>query len=109
MHARETQNIEDYLAFRFIARSVNVVMQPKTPGASYVVVVEIDGRPLRRDEAGTDVTFDAAGRSIVTVNQPRMYSLAILPALGDRELKLRSNSADFAMYAVTFGSNTTGA
>ena len=33
----------------------------------------------------------------------------ILPALGDHQAKLRSNSADFAMYAVTFGSNTSGA
>lgn len=108
-HARETQNLEDYLAFRFSARSVNVVMQPKTPGASYVVVVEIDGRLLRRDEAGTDVTFDAQGRSIVTVDTAKMYSIMILPALGDHEAKLRSNSADFAMYAVTFGINTSGA
>ena len=106
-HARDTQNLEDYLAFRFTARSVNVVMQPKTPVSSYIVVVEIDGRPLRRDEAGTDVTFDAQGRSIVTVNTPKMYSIMILPALGDHQAKLRSNSADFAMYAVTFGSNTS--
>ena len=108
-HARETQNLEDYLAFRFTARSVNVVMQPKTPGASYVVTVEIDGRPLRREEAGTDVTFDPQGRSIVTVETAKMYSIMILPSLGDHEAKLRSNSADFAMYAVTFGINTSGA
>lgn len=108
-HARETQNLEDYLAFRFTARSVNVVMQPRTPGASYVVVVEIDGRPLRRQEAGADVTFDAQGRSIVTVDTAKMYSIMILPALGVHEAKLRSNSADFAMYAVTFGINTSGA
>ena len=108
-HARETQSLEDYLAFRFTARSVNVVMQPKTPGTSYTVVVELDGRPLRREEAGTDVTFDAQGRSIVTVDTAKMYSIMILPALGDHEAKLRSNSADFAMYAVTFGINTSGA
>lgn len=108
VHARATQNLEDYLAFAFHARSVNAVMQPRLTGAAYEVIVEIDGRPLRRDEAGLDITFDAGGRSIVKVQEPRMYSLAILPALADHELKLRSNSMDFAMYALTFGIYTAG-
>ena len=108
VHARATTSLEDYLAFRFIARSVNVVMQPRTPGTPYEVVVELDGWPLKREEAGTDVRFDAAGRSLVTVDLPKMYGLVILPTLGDHELKLRSNSPDFAMYAVTFGAYTSG-
>ena len=109
VHARETQQLEDYLAFRFTARSVNAVMRPRTAGVPYEVVIELNGRPLRREEAGTDVTFDAAGRSVVQVTDARMYSLVILPALGDHELKMRSNSADFAMYAITFGIYTAGA
>ena len=84
-------------------------MRPRTAGVPYEVVVELDGRPLRREEAGTDVIFDASGRSIVKVTEPRMYSLAIMPTLADHELKMRSNSADFAMYAITFGIYTAGA
>lgn len=109
VHARETRDLEDYLALTFTARSVNAVLRPGASGAPYEVVLEIDGRPLRRDEAGTDVTFDAQGRSVVRVTEARMYSLVILPALGDHELKMRSNSADFAMYAMTFGVYTAGA
>jgi thiol-disulfide isomerase/thioredoxin len=109
VHARETQQLEDYLAFAFHARSVNAVMRPRTAGVPYEVVVELDGRPLRREEAGKDVTFDASGRSVVQVTEPRMYSLVILPTLADHELKMRSNSADFAMYAITFGIYTAGA
>ena len=108
VHARETTTLEDYLAFRFVARSVNAVMQPRVRGVSYEVVVEIDGRPLKREEAGVDVQFDQAGRSVVAVREPRMYSLVILTALGDHELKMRSNSPDFAMYAITFGIYTAG-
>ena len=108
VHARTTQNLDDYLAFRFTARSVNAVMHPGPNGASYDVVVEIDGRPLARNEAGSDIRFDAAGRSIVTVSEPRMYSLALLPAVGDHELKMRSNSDAFSMYAITFGINVEG-
>ena len=109
VHARETAALEDYLAFRFVARSVNAVMQPRVRGVAYEVIVEIDGRPLKREEAGVDVRFDDAGRSVVTVREPRMYSLVILPALGDHDLKMRSNSPDFAMYAITFGIYTAGA
>ena len=83
-------------------------MRPKDAATPYEVVLELDARPLKREEAGTDVTFDASGRSTVLVREPKMYSLVILPALGDRELKMRSNSPDFAMYAVTFGTNTSG-
>lgn len=109
VHARETSNLEDYIALDFTARSVNAVMRPGASGGPYEVVVEIDGRPLRPEEAGTDVAFDAQGRSVVRVAEPRMYSLVILPALGEHELKMRSNSAEFAMYAMTFGVYTAGA
>ncbi|MGE3856503.1 MAG: redoxin domain-containing protein [Dehalococcoidia bacterium] len=109
VHARETRDLQDYLAFAFTARSVNAVLRPGASSAPYEVVLELDGRPLRREEAGTDVTFDAQGRSVVRVTEPRMYSMVILPALGDHELKMRSNSTDFAMYAITFGIYTAGA
>ncbi|MSQ31395.1 MAG: redoxin domain-containing protein [Dehalococcoidia bacterium] len=108
VHARETRGLEDYVAFRFTARSVNAVMRSRAPGTPYDVIVELDGRPLGRDEAGRDVRPDPSGRSVVAVREPRMYSLAILPALGDHELKLSSDSPDFALYAVTFGAYTAG-
>jgi thiol-disulfide isomerase/thioredoxin len=107
-HARATENLEDWLAFRFLARSVNVVMHPGADEA-YEVIVEIDGRPLDADEAGADVRFDEQGRSVITVDEPRMYAVVELPELGDRELKLLSNSEHFGMFAVTFGAYTEGA
>jgi thiol-disulfide isomerase/thioredoxin len=109
VHARETEALEDYLAFAFVAGSVNVVMHSAPGGTPYVVVIEIDGRPLAAHEAGADVTFDAAGRSIVTVAEPRMYALVRLPSAGEHELRLRSNARGFAMYAVTFGAYLEGA
>lgn len=109
VHARSTEQLEDYLALRFTARSVNVVMHPGAAGRPYDVVVEVDGEPLAANAAGADVHFDALGRSVVTVDEPRMYSVVLLPAVGEHELKLRSNSEDCAIYALTFGVYTRGA
>lgn len=92
-------------------------MRPAT-GEAFEVVVELDGRPLRPEEAGPDVTFfELAGaggasggerRAVVGVDGARMYRVVQLPALGDHELRLRSTSDSFAMFAVTFGAYTEG-
>jgi thiol-disulfide isomerase/thioredoxin len=108
VHARMTEDLSDYLALRFEARSVNVVLS-SAGGEPYDVVVEIDGRPLTAEEAGADIAFDDEGRSILRYDGPRMFGLVELPAHGVHELVLRTDSEDFAMHAFTFGSYTEGA
>jgi len=108
VHSRATHDRQDYLAFQFVARAVNVVMHPSEESGTYEVVVELDGRPLDPEDAGADVTFDDDGRSIVTVDQPRMYRVVELPALGEHELVLRMDAEGANMYAVTFGAYTEG-
>ena len=108
VHARETENLEDYFAFIFRARSVNVVISPPddTP---FDVFIEIDGRPLLPEEAGEDVVFDEEQRSYIRVSEPRHYAIVELPAFGQHDLKLASNSDKFAIFALTFGSYLEGA
>ena len=101
-HARVTDGLEDYIAFKFAARSVNVVLRPHG-GQPFDVVIELDGRPLAAGETGSDVVFDGDGRSVIRVDDPRLYAIVELPAFGEHELKLRSNSDDFAIFAFTFG------
>ncbi|GMU39214.1 MAG: hypothetical protein AMXMBFR23_00800 [Chloroflexota bacterium] len=108
VHARATSDGQDYLAFQFVARSANVVMHPSERTGAYDVVVEIDRRPLTPEEAGPDVTFDEAGRSVVRVDQPRMYQVVALPVLSEHELILRMDADGANMYAVTFGAYTDG-
>ena len=108
VHARETSDFEDYFACRFVSRSVNVVLNPP-PGEPFVVVIELDGRALARGEAGADVEWDGEGRSIIVVSEPRAYAIVELPEWGDHELKLRSNSSHFAIFALTFGNYLEGA
>jgi hypothetical protein len=106
VHDRVTGDFEDYLALAFEARSVNVVLDP--PGEASDVRVEIDARPLTVDEAGADIRFDAKGNSFFRADQARLYAIVELPAPGEHELKLRSNSEGFGVFAFTFGVYTEG-
>ena len=103
----EDEGGEGYVSFRFLARTVNPVMHPPEGGTS-TVIVEVDGRPLREDEAGPDVTWDADGRSMVLVDEPRMYRVLELPEYADGVITLRTDDEGFAIYAVTFGAYSEG-
>ncbi len=106
IHARETQDFEDYIAIMFYARSVNVVIQPQVE-EPFEVRVTIDGRALEPEEAGADVVF-RDGRSVLVVDEPRLYQVVELPAFGGHDLKLSSNSEGFAFFAFTFGTYLEG-
>ena len=103
IHARETEDYEDYLATMFYARTVNVVMSLEE-GEPYEVRVTMDGKPLKAEHAGADVEFDEEGNSFVLVDQSDMYRLVDLPEFGGHELKISSNSSSFSVFAYTFGS-----
>jgi len=109
VHVRRTSDPEDYVALRFAARSVNVVINPLRQDEPFEVVVEIEGRPLTPEEAGADILFDDLGRSILEINGPRLYRVVEQPEWGVKELKLRSTSDNLAIFAFTFGIYDAGA
>lgn len=102
-HARLTQNLEDYLALNYAAKSVNVVLTSDS-GEPYRVVITQDGAMLTQDNAGQDIQWDETGQSYILVDTPRMYAI-IDNAQYTREaiLTMRSNSDDFGIFAFTFG------
>ena len=112
-HGRETESLEDHIALIFYARSVNFVTDFEEGAEPYEVDVTIaelsaDGaplayRPLAEDEAGEHVVVED-GRSYFVVDEADLYNVVSLPEFGGRELKFASNSADFALFALTFGS-----
>lgn len=102
IHARQTTNLEDYIAFHFAGRSANVVINPVHP-EPFDVFVQVDDRPLSPDEAGADIKFDEQGRSYFTVTEPRLYAFIEMPEYGERIVKLASNSNNLAIFAFTFG------
>ena len=102
VHARETTDLSDYLAFRFQGRSANVVIDPPEPD-EFRVYVEIDNRPLAEDEVGDDILFDDEGRSYFHVDEGRMYKIVETPEYVEKIIKLSSDSPNFAIFAFTFG------
>ena len=102
MHARETEDYDDYIALKFFATSVNAVMTLEE-SLGYAVRLTLDGMALGPEQAGVDVMYDDDGNSFVMVNEPRMYNLVNLAEFGGHELTLSSNSSDFALFAFTFG------
>ena len=108
VHARTTENLEDYLAFKFTSRTVNVVLTLPEDGESFNVYIEMDGRWLRPNETGADILFDGDGRSYVRVTRNDLYRLVVLDEWSTHELKLRSNSDQLAIFAFTFGSYLGG-
>ena len=107
VHARETENFEDYLALRFYATSVNAVMAPVN-GGEYQVRVTLNDEPISPDAAGTDVMFDVDGNGYIVVDSARMYHIVNLPKYESHELKLSSNSPEFSLFAYTFGAYDGG-
>ena len=107
VHARATEDYEDYIAIMFVGTSVNGVMTPPE-GATYRVRVTLDDLPVPAAQAGIDIQYDEGGQSYVEVDEARMYFLIDQATFGTGELKLSSNSADFALFAFTFGSYEDG-
>ena len=102
-HARATENLEDYLALNYAAKSVNAVLTSDS-GEPYQVVVTVDGAMLTPDNAGNDVQWDERGYSYIHVDEPRLYELVDNPEyLPSSILVMRSDSADFGLFAFTFG------
>ena len=107
VHARQTQNFEDYIALSFFARSVNAVVSSE--GAEpFDVYVLIDGAPLSPSDAGDDIQFDDNGGSFFRVDSPRLYKVVEQDVFRQRMLKLTSNSDDFALFSFTFGTYEDG-
>ena len=102
-HARETAELEDYLALNYAAKSVNAVLTSDS-GEPYEVVVTVDGAMLSEENAGADVQWDEDGYSYIVVDEPRMYGIIDNPQyLPQSILTMRSNSDDFGLFAFTFG------
>jgi len=103
IHARITEEPEDYLALKYHALEVNVVIKPEND-AEFDVFVTHDGKPLQLEDRGEDIRFTNEGMAYIHVDQPRMYKIVRNPRFGSHELRLSSTSNAFGIYAFTFGS-----
>jgi thiol-disulfide isomerase/thioredoxin len=103
IHARKTEDYEDYVGIAFAALEANVVVSVED-GETYEVRVTIDGGPLDPSQAGADIRFDDEGNSYILVDKSDLYHLVQLSEFGSHDLTLSSNSDKFSLFAYTFGS-----
>ena len=108
VHARTTDDLEDYVALLIRGRTANVVLTVAEDGEPFRVYVELDGRWLFPNEAGSHVLWDDEGRSYIRVTENDLYRLVFLPEWSEHELRLSSDSDQFRMFAFTFGSYVGG-
>ena len=73
-------------------------------GEDYRVRVTMNGENLTEGNKGEDVEIGPGGESYVLVTEPRLYNIVENPKyLGRQTLRMSSGSADFGLFAFTFG------
>ncbi|MFH1711848.1 MAG: redoxin family protein [Patescibacteria group bacterium] len=101
-HTKKVAGAIEYLALKYSAFSVNLVMGA-IDGKSSKVILELDGQRLPEDMIGDDVKFDKDGQSVVTVSEQRMYRLVDADTYHSGTLKIRTESNNLELFAFTFG------
>ncbi|MYD50571.1 MAG: redoxin family protein [Dehalococcoidia bacterium] len=104
VHARETAEYEDYVAFKMVGKKVAAILS-NGDGTVQRVLITMDGLPVPSELAGEDVMYDTHGESYVKVDRPRAYQLIDLPEYASHDLKLWSKSTGLEVYTITFEAN----
>jgi len=90
-----------YVLLKYEARNANAVL-----GALKMkqlrVSVQLDGKPLSKDNAGSDVQWDLEG-SYLSIAENRLYDIVRTRDFGSHELKLSTKANDLCVYTYTFG------
>lgn len=88
------------LLLRCRGAEINLVMSPPE-SVSAVVELRLDGKPLAASESGEDVEFHD-GKSVVAVDQPRMYRLIRGTGAASRKVEILTRTPGLGVYAFTF-------
>jgi thiol-disulfide isomerase/thioredoxin len=92
------------LSLRYLAREVNLVMAPGTPGGAAIdVTVELDGRPLPEKYRTADTRIAADGTTYVRVEASDLYRLVLGPRVEDHTVRLTPRTPGLEAFAYTFG------
>lgn len=83
----------------YVAKEVNAVMRPT--GGSVDVEVLQDGQPVAAEDLGEDLKI-VGGRSVMRVDQPRMYSILRNHEWRKGEVSLRPSKPGLRLYTFAF-------
>jgi thiol-disulfide isomerase/thioredoxin len=88
------------LAMDYQAKEANLVIHPLAESGFKIEVTQ-DGKPLAKEDRGADV-IEEGGKTMIVVQQPRMYRITNNADFGRHTLRLTSSSPSFGAYAFTF-------
>jgi len=83
------------------ALEVSSVMESSRKSRCKVFAFQ-DGKPLSRDNAGSDISYDASGRSYIHVDGPRLFNVICNQEFGQHELQLVTGTPGLAFYSFGF-------
>jgi thiol-disulfide isomerase/thioredoxin len=101
-YASPTTEGESSLQINYQAKEVNLVLHP-IDGKPVRVYLEQDGKPLPKEDWGSDVEQEGT-RSYIEVNSARMYNLVNNSHFSRYRLTVTPATTDVAAYAFTFTS-----
>ena len=104
---------DGFVSMLYSGSALDVVLAPPE-GSTAEVVVEQDGKALTAENKGSDTHLMPDGRSILSLDMPRMFRVTKNREFGEHLLRLKPMSAGTALYSLTgltavipdvFGSN----
>lgn len=101
-HTRSLAVATEYLALRYRAFSVNLVLGALDDREARVRIT-LDGKPIPASMAGKDIVIDREGNTHVHITVHRMYSLIDADHYHDADMHIFVQSAGVRCYAFTFG------
>lgn len=101
-HTRSLAAATEYLALKYHAFSVNLVLGALDDREA-VIDVTLDGKPVPSSMMGKDLVVDRQGNTHLHVTTHRMYAIIDADHFHDAALKLSVKNAGVKCYAFTFG------
>jgi hypothetical protein len=88
-------------SFTYEASEVNSVMSPEGKGPGKVFALQ-DSKPLTKENAGSDIRFDADGHSYILVDGPREFNIVCNREFGEHEIALRTRTPGVELFTFSF-------
>ena len=102
-HTREVKGPSDFVAIKYSAKTVNIVMSSNSPSRQKVLV-SVNGEWLNEQNKGNDVIIDSTGESYIWIDEPDMYQVVSHHEYKkEMTINLVSESVGSQFYAATFG------
>ena len=104
-HARQTDELTDYLGLVYLANEVYAMMRPKDKTAESRIYVTRDESPVPAEQRGVDLHVDEEGGTYFVMEEPRLYYLIQDEDEEPHELRLWTRAAGVSVHSFSF-SNT---